>query len=152
MPLNSIKTQLHHYLRDLAIYQAWRTLGITFIFLKWWGFFFPCWLYLDDCIWSKGQSFLPHKIYSHVFYSCTFYSTGEGNWGWFLFPCTITFFFFFPVFGLWCFSVTLLLHSLWKKFLCEVSVSCLHFEKWAPKCGITEISIVITVAQKTQHD
>lgn len=31
-------------------------------------------------------------------------------------------------------------------------VSCLHFEKWDPKCGITEISVVITVAQKAQYD
>lgn len=101
MPLNSIKTQLHHYLRDLAIDQAWRTLGITFIFFKVMGFFFPGWLYLDGCVWSKGQSFLPHKIYLHVFYSCTFYSTGEGNWGWFRFPCTIAFFFSFWLMMLW---------------------------------------------------
>lgn len=48
--------------------------------------------------------------------------------------------------------MTLPLCSLWKNVLYEVSVSCLHFEKWAPKCGITEISIVITVAQKAQYD
>lgn len=47
--------------------------------------------------------------------------------------------------------MTLLLCSLWKNVLYEVSVS-LHFEKLAQKCGITEINIAITVAQKAQHD
>lgn len=47
--------------------------------------------------------------------------------------------------------MTLPLRSLWKNVLYKVSVSCLHFEKWPPKCGITEISIVIAVVQKAQY-
>lgn len=94
MLLNSIKTQLHHYLRALAIYHTWRSLGITFFF-KVMGFFFPSLALSGWLSWSKGQSFLPHKIYSHVFYLCTFYSTREGNWGWFIFLVQSWEFFFF---------------------------------------------------------
>lgn len=147
MPLNSIKTQLHHYLRDLAIYQAWRTLGITFIFFKVMGFFsrlaLSGWLRL-----IKGAKFSP----SQNLFACILFMQilqhRRRKLRMVSFSLYNCFFFQFLAYD----AVTLLLHSLWKKFLCEVSVSCLHFEKWAPKCGITEISIVITVAQKTQHD
>lgn len=48
--------------------------------------------------------------------------------------------------------MTLSLYSLWKNVRYTVRVSCLHFEKWDPKCGITEISVAITVAQRAQYD
>lgn len=72
--INSIKTQLHHYLRALAIYHARRSLGITFFF-KVMGFFPQAgfiWLVESD---QRGKVFSLTK-FIHI---KKIYSTAQGK-------------------------------------------------------------------------
>lgn len=76
MPLNSFKTQLYHYLRALAIYQTWRSLGITFLF-KVMGFFFQTgfiWMVESD---QRGEVFSLTK-FIHMYFIHA-HSTAQGK-------------------------------------------------------------------------